>query len=192
MNIDRVAKAMTGGRPRAGFTARVMAPIDGRPAPGFTARVMQGIEKPVAPGFTVGRSFSSGISRALILSPAAIALAAGALLLTRGAVRTPALPGAPKLATNAANVRIPLAPPMPDSVAPSRITHVALPWVSPTAAEPEASPIYQIAALEGPAAITSKDIQPAACTIPALDAPAPLKLPDLSANGGGSQKEFKE
>jgi hypothetical protein len=46
MNIDRVAQSMTTGRPRAGFTSRVMAPIDGRPSPGFTARVMNGIDAP--------------------------------------------------------------------------------------------------------------------------------------------------
>lgn len=181
MNIDRVAQVMTGGRPRAGFTARVMAPIDGRPSPGFTSRVMEGIDEPAGRSVAAGRSFNSGFGRALILIPAALAVAAGTFLLARGAVRMPDVPGAPTLATNAAGVPVPEAPPVAIRPAAShsvRAPHVAA-VVSPTVPGPEPSPIYQIAALEGPAEIAVKDIQPAACTIPALDAPAPLTLKEI-------------
>ena len=180
MNIDRVAKAMTGGRPRAGFTARVMAPIHGRPSPGFTARVMKGIDTP-APHRTR--------ARALVFVPAALALATGAVVLLRASAISPALPGAPALATNAARVRMPDAPRVPQVEAPSRVARAS---VSPTVPLPGPSPIYQIAALEGPAQITAKDIQPAACTIPALEGPAPLKVAELPSNAGGSDKQFKE
>ena len=191
MNIDRVAQAMTdasgprGWRGPSGpaFTARVMAPIEGRPSPGFTARVMNGLDAP-----RVAQGFSPAFSRALILVPAALVLAAGAVVLLRGSVRAPALPSAPVLATNGG----PRVLPVPDvSPAPATVVRSSGPQQVTEPAVSPAPPIYMIAALEGPPDIAVKNIEPAARTIPALDAPAPLKVSDLPA-GGGSQKEIKE
>ena len=183
MNIDRVAKLMTAGAARPGFTARVMAPIEGRPSPGFTARVMTGLD---------ARRSRPAFGRALILVPAALGvIASAAYLLLPGAAHAPSLPGAPVLATKA-GLRVPGIPPQEQpspvrSVRASRPREVVAPPELPALA-----PIYTIAALEGPANIAVKNIEPAARTIPALEAPAPLKIPDLPANGGGSQKEIKE
>ena len=188
MNIDRVAKAMTAATRRRGpsgpaFTARVMAPIEGRPSPGFTARVMKRIDAPAA-----GRGF--GFGRALMLVPAAIALAAGAIVLLRGGAQSPALPAAPVLATNGGPRLLETPPTIPQPRPNSPTRGAQLPAVVP---EQHVLPaIYTIAALEGPAEIATTDIEPAACTIPALEGPAPLKVPDLPSNGGGSQKEIKE
>jgi hypothetical protein len=201
MNIDRIAGAMTGGRPRADFTARVMAPIYGRPRPGFTDRVMavaQGFSPANAPA---GRGFSRGARRAaFLLVSAAIALVAGVMAIRAARVDLPGLPVAPRLATAP---RVPQAPQVAQVFRPANETRVAQAVTpatrqaqTPAPAEhapPEPPPIYMIAALDAPAEIAMKSIEPAAFTIPALDAPAPLKVPDLpGAPGGSPQKEFKE
>ena len=107
MTIDRVASAMTDGRPRDGFSPRVMARIDGRPAPGFTDRVMRRIDEPAA---------RTSVPRALVIVPAAIALAAPtlfntlfklALFLGIGGLRR-AAPGAASLALVSAALLVPI------------------------------------------------------------------------------------
>ncbi|HUF25313.1 MAG TPA: hypothetical protein VMN81_14370 [Vicinamibacterales bacterium] len=176
MNIDRIAGAMTGGRPRADFTARVMAPIYGRPRPGFTSRVMNGLDAPAA-----GRGFSPGFRPALLLVPAAIVLIAGVMAVRASRVDLPAPPVAPSLATapvfNPAMEAPPQAPRVAQAFRPA--TRQAQTPAPAEQAPPEPPPIYMIAALEGPDDIAMKSIEPAAFTIPALDGPAPLKVADL-------------
>lgn len=187
MNIDRVARAMTAGAPRRGFTSRVMAPIEGRPSPGFTARVMTRLDDPgAAPGSAAARLLRPAFAVAAV----AIA-AAGALVMMQPAIRMPAAPGAPRLATNG-GPRVPaivatvVTPPRAQREATTPVVMAALD------APAETTPIYQIPALEAPESIAMRSIEPAACTIPALDAPAPLKVSDLPGTAGGSQKDFKE
>jgi hypothetical protein len=185
MNIDRIARAMTGGRPRADFTARVMAPIHGRPRPGFTARVMA-----AAQGFspanarTAGRSFNPGFRQALVLIPATVAIAAGVLVGRASRVELPVAPAAPTLATASLELRSAAPPQTPGMTTQRRVARHAM--VSPVEEEapPELPAIYMIPALDGPDDIAMKSIEPAGFTIPALDGPAPLKIADL--------KNFKE
>ena len=192
MNIDRIAGAMTGGRPRADFAARVMAPIYGRPRPGFTVRVMNGLDAPAA-----GRGHGTRRA-ALLLIPAAITLVAGVVALRGSRVDLPAAPIAPRLAT--APTFSPAVETPPEVAQASRGAQAFTPATrqaqTPAPAEhapPEPPPIYMIAALEAPAEIAMTSIEPAAFTIPALDAPAPLKVPDLPGTPGGSEpREFKE
>lgn len=200
MNVDRVARAMTGGRPRAGFTDRVMAPIDGRPQPGFTARVMaqafRPADAPVAQGLPVAQAFRPAL-RIALLFPAALLLAAGVIAWRSSHLNLPSAPTAPRLAVNAGDL-VPsgVASPTPvRTVNPRSPIARHVPHTGFAAAPPEepAPSIYMIAALEGPSDIAMKSIEPAACTIPALDAPTPLKVTDLpGAPGGSRQKEFKE
>ena len=195
MNVDRVARAMTSGRPRAGFTDRVMAPIDGRPQPGFTARVVAQAFRPA--DTRVGRGFSPGARRALLLFPAALLLAAGVIAWRGSDVDLPVAPSAPRLAVAAPDLGPKGAPTLPADRSvkspPVVARHAAHTEPAIAPAELPAPAIYMIAALEGPSDIAMKSIEPAACTIPALDAPAPLKVTDLpGAPGGSPQKEFKE
>lgn len=202
MNIDRVARAMTGGRPRAGFTTRVMAPIEGGPQPGFTARVMSRLDAPAPMG--QARAFGPAFTAALII-PGVIALLAGVTVFRASRIIVPALPGAPRLATGTFAAQ----PASPDGQAEQphigrdgarvaqavRVAQTFRPAndVAIAPPEPAAPAIYMIAALEGPPDIPMKTIEPAACTIPALEAPAPLKVTDLPGSSGGStQKDFKE
>lgn len=204
MNIDDVARRMTdnhgGRRGPAGpaFTARVMAPIHGRPRPGFTARVMNRIDEPGAVGRTFrsgfGRSFSSGALRALILVPAAIALAAGVSVLRASRVVAPALPDAPRRAT--AEVEGPRAD------ATSLQTSLETPVRAPrrtqrragqaTAVVPDAPPIYTIPALDGPSGLTLKPMLAPPVAIPALAGPAPLKITELPGAAGGSPSDISK
>lgn len=176
MTIDHAAKAMTAGRPRAGFTPRVMAVIEGRPAPGFTDRVMRRIDDPEARGIGI---------RALILVPAAIALAVAVVAWRIGQPVAPIAPEAPRVAAAPYDRAAIGAPPLPPdrwirTEAPIRIARRdAQQDVPAAAALPEPAPIYVIDALEKPPDIAMKSIEPAACTIPALDDPAPLKITDL-------------
>lgn len=202
MNVDRVARAMTSGGPRAGFTDRVMAPIDGRPQPGFTARVVAQAFRPAdtraAQGLRVAQGFSPALTLTLaLLVPAALLLAAGVISWRGSRVDLPAAPSAPRLAVGAPDLGPTDAPTLP-AVRPVKSRPMVArhaPHTEPAVSLPEAPPpaIYMIAALEGPSDIAMKSIEPAACTIPALDAPAPLKVTDLpGAPGGSPQKEFKE
>lgn len=197
MNIDRVAAAMTGerrgpsglwrGPSGPAFTARVMATVEGRPQPGFTARVMEGVAQGarVAQGTPVAQGFSPA-NKALLFLPVALALAAGIAALQASRTTRPDAPAAPRLATGA----------FVDDPAPP-IWQAAVPQSQPRAgrasrrpqveapALPEPAPIYTIAALDGPDTIAVKDIEPAARMIPALEGPAPLKVPDLAGITGG-------
>lgn len=183
MTIDHIAGAMTNGRPRADFTARVMAPIYGRPRPGFTARVVAQAFRPAdAPA---AHAFSPGFRQALILIPVAVALIAGVMAVRAARVDLPAMPVAPRLATAPVFSPAIEAPPLvAQAFRPATRQAQTLEPAKEPAEALELSLIYMIAALEGPADIAMKSIEPAAFTIPALDAPAPLKVADL--------KNFKE
>jgi len=176
MTIDRVASAMTDGRPRDGFSPRVMARIDGRPAPGFTDRVMRRIDEPEA---------RASLPRALVLVPAAITLVAAAVVWRIHAHAVPAAPEAPRLTAVPYDRAAIGAPPLPldrwaRTTIPVRVSGRGEPGtVAPVAAFPEPAPIYMIDALEGPSDITMKSIDPAAPVIAPLEGPAPLKVPDL-------------
>lgn len=193
MTIDRVAAAMTGGRGPSGpaFTARVMAPIEGRPQPGFTARVMEQVPQGFSPAATrVGRGFSPG-ARAALLLPAALAVAIGIVAVRTSRATLPDAPAAPRLATGAfaghpeaPNWQAAIEPLQPRGTRQSRP-----PVVMAVLPEPAPPAIYMIAALEGPDDIAMKSIDPAACTIPALEGPAPLKVPDLAGAAGGSRNK---
>lgn len=200
MRVDRVARAMTAGVPRAGFTDRVMAPIDGRPQPGFTARVVAQAFRPadtrLAQGLPVAQGFSPAL-RIALLFPAALLLAAGIVAWRGSRMDLPTTPSAPRLAVAAPDLRPaavpPLAPARTVKSQPLVARHVPPSAPAVALAETPAPAIYMIAALEGPSDIAMKSIEPAACTIPALDAPTPLKVTDLpGAPGGSPQKEFKE
>lgn len=192
MNIDHVAGAMTGGGPRADFTARVMAPIYGRPLPGFTARVMTALDAPAS-----GRGGSPGARRAaLLLVPAALALVAGVMTVRASRVDLPPAPDAPRVATAPAFYPAPKTPPTVAEAPPAGPVPQPAQAFTPAeraVAPPEPSPIYTVAALDGPADIAMKSIEPAEFTIPALEAPAPLKIADLPGSPGGlKQRQFKE
>lgn len=183
MSTDRIARAMTCGRPRADFPARVMAPIDGRPRPGFTGRVMTGLEAAAA-----GRRASPGERRAVfVLVPAALALIAGVMIVRDSRGDLPPAPVAPPVATAPAFSPAMETPPQvaqTSRAAPApRVAQAFRPADASVAPSPSPS-IYMIAALEGPAEIAVKSIEPAAFTMPALDVLAPLNVPDL--------KGFKE
>jgi hypothetical protein len=151
--------------------------------------VAQGFSPAKAP---VAQGFSPGFRQALILIPAAIALAAGVMAVRAARVDLPAAPIAPRLATAPAFRPAIEAPPVAqvtrvaqvfrpaDEQAP-RVAQAFRPAEQPVAL-PEPPSIYMIAALEGPDDIAMKSIEPAAFTIPALDAPAPLKVPDLKSS----------
>lgn len=189
MIVDRIARSMTAGTPSPSFTGRVMAPIHGRPRPDFTARVMAGLDAPVA------RTSRRAFTPALFLIPVAVALLAGVAGFRGTGVVVPEVPDAPPLARGAFVAQ----PARPDWEAarlkprPGVVQASRLPVVTGMLAEPAAPALYMIAALEGPLDISMKTIEPAACTIPALDAPAPLRVTDLpSSPGGSTQKDFKE
>lgn len=176
MTIDRVASAMTHGRPRAGFRPRVMAAIEGRPAPGFTDRVMRRLDEPEA---------RTSVPRALVLVPAAIALVAAVVVWRIHANAVPIAPEAPRL-TGVPYDRAAIgAPPLPLDRWARKTARGRVAWRDaqiaepPVAAFPEPAPIYMIDALAGPSDITMKSIDPAAPLIAPLEGPAPLKIPDL-------------
>lgn len=192
MNIDRIAGTMTVGRPSADFAASVMAPIYGRPGPGFTARVMTGLDEPAS-----GRRGTPGGRRAaLLLVPAALTLVAGVMTVRASRVDPLPTPDAPRLATApafnpAVRTLSTVAQAAPVAHAP-RAARVSRPAEAPVV-PPELPAIYMIGALEGPDDIAIRAIEPAAFTVPALDAPAPLKVADLPGTLSGlQQREFKE
>lgn len=183
MNVDRVARAMTGGRPRADFTARVMAPICGRPRPGFTARV-------VAQAAPLAQGFRPGARRAgFLLVPAALALGAGLMVARASRIDLPPAPAAPTLATatpaaQAWQVAQVFRPANQTPVA--RAFRPAAPGAHTTVPAEQAPPdlprIYTIPALEGPVDIAVRSIEVPAFTIRALDGPAPLTVSDLKGS----------
>lgn len=196
MSIDRVARAMTGGQPRADFTGRVMAPILGRVRPDFTARVMARIE--AAPARPSRRARLTWAAAGVALVP--VAIAAFAVLTMRSAAM--AVPPAPRIAAmpyhRAAIDMPPLpynrwAPPLVLAPEPKRAARVEA-TEDPIDMPLDAAPIYVIDPLDGPPEIAMKSIEPAACTIPALAAPAPLTVPGLAGAppAGSPIGEFKE
>lgn len=193
MSVDRIARAMTAGGPSPAFKAKVMAPIHGRPRADFTQRVMN--EAGVAQRSRVAQPFRARV----VLAAAAIALAIGAVALTRSRETAPLAPPAAPI------VQAPVMSPAPgveqappklaqqvtpaQGVRPRRVTAAA----RPASAGPSHAPIYTIAALEAMPDIEMKSIEPASCTIPALEGPAPLRVTDLPGTPGGSRNQnFKE
>jgi hypothetical protein len=194
VSIDRVAGAMTNGRPRADFTARAMAPIHGRVRPDFTARVMARIDAPQAPPLRRRLALTAGVA----LVPATIA--AFVVLTTRPVPFV--VPPAPRIAATPSDRAVIDVPSLPDNrwappfgfaPAPKRAARVEAPE-APAETALDATPIYVIDALEGPDDIAMKSIEPAACTIPALAPPPPLTVPGLAGAppAGSSIGEFKE
>jgi hypothetical protein len=209
--IDRVARRMTSGPgPRPDFASRVMSRVHadagdhvvraavgmtaGSPRAGFSNRVLARLdEQPVR---------STWLRPALIgVSMAAVAI--GVVVWRAGAqVQVPATPRAPKL-TNYAYDRGPIGlPTLPEDRWPAGMTDVAGFEVGavrrtnqvarlPIGTGPE--PIRMIEALAGPAQIELTQIGPSMSEVPALSGPAPLKIPDLPGQPGGSlQKDPKE
>jgi hypothetical protein len=194
VSIDRVARAMTNGQPRADFTARAMAPIHGRVRPDFTARVMARLDAPPARPLRTRLALTAGVA----LVPAAIAVFA--VLTTRPA--PVAVPPAPRIAAtpyDRALIDVPplpynrWAPPFVFAPEPRRAARIEAPEAA-VETSLDASPIYVIDALEGPPDIAMKSIEPAACTIPALAPPAPLTVPGLAGarSAGSPYGESKE
>jgi hypothetical protein len=189
MTVDRIAGAMTAGAPSAGFTARVMAPIHGRPRPDFTARVMQRI----AAAEQQPRTHSLR-RRALVLVPAALAVAVGVVAFLGSGITTITTPAAPMLAVGAP-ARTPEPPPsLHTSLAsPTPRQALARRRVPQRNALPELPAIYTIAALEAPEAIGIRPLEPSTTFVPPLAGPAPLKVTDLpGAPGGSRDQKFKE
>ena len=189
MNVDRIARAMIAGGPTRGFTARVMAPIHGRPRPDFTARVMQR----VAAAGQQPRAHSLR-RRALVLVPAALAVAAGVVALRSYDFMTIATPAAPMLAFGAP-ARTPVPSPVAGVLRASQTTRPSTrrPRALRTDVMPEAAPIYTIAALDAPSEIDLRPIGPSAPAVLPLAGPAPLKVTDLpGAPGGSRDQKFKE
>lgn len=184
MNIDRVARGMTAGHPKQGFTERVMAPIYGRPRPDFTARVMNRIDdESVAQGFIP--AWVAQMSRPAFAAAALLLLAAGLMILRANSPLVPPTPHAPRIAALPYS-RGPLgAPALPlDRWAIPAAPAVRTPQAPRLAAVrtepvPEVLTIYTIAPLEAPAEIGLKAIGPQAPVIAPLEGPAPLKINEI-------------
>lgn len=184
MIVDRVARAMTDGAPRAGFTARVMAPIHGRPQPGFTARVMAGLDAPRP------RAGSRALRPAVVLA-GVIATVAGAILVWPAGVAMPPAPDAPRIAARPYDRELIGIPPLPynrwapETPAPvTRRAAAAAPSGAPAVAAETAQPgapavdtMYRIEALAPPPEIALPLLDTAAAPIAALREPAPLPGP---------------
>jgi hypothetical protein len=176
--VDRIARTMTGGAPRAGFTARVMAPILGQPRPGFTARVMAHLDGPEPPGR------ANRLRPVLAAAAAIISAAAGALLWLPGSPSLPASPAAPQIAAwpyDRAAIDVPTLP--FDRWAPDadRATRAArVPQV--TIVHVDEGDAYRIAQLPGTAPIDVRSIDPAPTHIAPLSAPAALSVPEVRFN----------
>ena len=195
MIVDRVARAMTEGAPRAGFTARVMAPIHGQPQPGFTARVMDGLDapRPQTRGLTLGHA---------LIAAGAVAIAAVAVLQRPADVVMPPVPDTPRIAARPYDRELIGIPPLPyDRWAPKasavrtrRAQGPAPRDVAPTVQVlSQAPPVHTIAPLHAVAEIPLKPIGPPAFSVPALSAPAPLSIIELpAATGRFPQLEPKE
>lgn len=181
MIVDRVARAMTAGAPRAGFTARVMAPIHGRPRPGFTARVMAGLDAP--------RTHAGGRTRRRALVAAgAVAVVTSAVLLRPAGIALPPAPGAPRIAARPYDRELIGIPPLPyDRWAPKVAAPVtqraaaAAAAVAPAAEEAvaDATPIYRIEPLSPPRALAIASLHPPPATVAPLPEVPPLRVSDL-------------
>lgn len=187
MIVDRVARAMTDGAPRAGFTARVMAPIHGRPRPGFTARVMAGLDAPHARGRAL---------RPALIAAGVMAIAASAVLWRPSELTMPPAPDAPRIAARPYDRELIGIPPLPynrwapetpalrTAAAPSALPGIApaiAPAVTPAAEEAvaDATPIYRIAPLSPPRALAITSLDPPPATVAPLPEVPPLRVSDL-------------
>ena len=176
MIVERVARAMTAGAPRAGFTARVMAPIHGRPQPGFTARVMAGLDAPRPRAL-------GGALRPIVIAAGAVAIVAGAVLLRPAALALPPAPGAPRIAAMPYDRELIGIPPLPYNRWASEVA-------APTTRMARSTPAAPIAPVEEEAVAIVTTIYrieplapPQALTIPSLDPPvaAVARLSDVPA-----------
>lgn len=189
MIVDRVARAMTDGAPRAGFTARVMAPIHGRPQPGFTARVMAGLDAPRP------HAGSRALRPAVVLA-GVIATVAGAILVWPAGVAMPPAPGAPRIAARPYDRELIGIPPLPYNrwapETPAPVTQraaAAAPSGAPAVATADAGaaeeaftdavPIYRIEPLSPPRALGIASLAPPAATVARLPEVPPLRVSDL-------------
>lgn len=188
MIVERVARAMTEGAPRAGFTARVMAPIQGRPQPGFTARVMAGLDAPRP---------RTGIRalRPSLIAAGAVAIAALAVLLRPADVALPAAPDAPRIAARPYDRELIGIPPLPynrwapEVAATPQETARATPAVpagpavpvAPIATEARAinTSIYRIEPLAPPRELAIAAIDPPAAAVARLPQVPPIRVSDL-------------
>ena len=185
MIVERVARAMTEGAPRAGFTARVMAPIQGRPQPGFTARVMAGLDAPRP---------RAGIRalRPTLIAAGAVAIAALAVLLRPADVALPAAPDAPRIAARPYDRELIGIPPLPYNrwapeiaAAPRETARttpaVAVVPVAPIAKEAGAiiTSIYRIEPLAPPRELAIASIDPPAAAVARLPEVAAIRVSEL-------------
>ncbi|MDQ3069166.1 MAG: hypothetical protein M3R55_05495 [Acidobacteriota bacterium] len=203
--IDRVARDMTSGQPRPRFADRVMARLDAPredmvmrvasgmtegdgPRAGFAARVAARLDEkaPVAAGFWV-RVALAGVPVAAVVM-AAVIMRGGTPSQTSApvtALATPPVSASTPERTAAASTPATLAVHTPRAARRgSRVT-------GRSAAIAELPAIYEIDALHGPSDIEMKSIEPAACSIPALTGPAPLKVNDLPGSGGSQTQREK-
>ena len=190
MTVERVARAMTEGAPRAGFTARVMAPIHGRPRPGFTARVMAGLDA------RPRRHAGGRALRPALIAAGVMAFAASAVLLRTPELTMPPAPDAPRIAARPYDRELIGIPPLPyDRWAPklaAPVTQRAADGapsgapavgaaVAPAADEAVAdvTPIYRIEPLSPPRALAIASLDPPAATVAPLREVPPLRVSDL-------------
>ena len=185
MIVERVARAMTEGAPRAGFTARVMAPIHGRPGPGFTARVMARLDAP-QPRARVR------VLRPALVAAGAVAIAVSAALWWPAGLSLPAAPDAPRIAARPYDRALIGIPPLPynrwaPEIAPrpmrtARATRIA-PAVpaAPAAEEPGAivTTIYRIEPLAPPRELAITPIDAPATAVAGLPQVPPIRVSDL-------------
>jgi hypothetical protein len=173
-DIDRVASAMTTGTPGADFTARVMAPICGRPQPGFTWRVMARVDTAAT------RARSPLGARAL--RPALALGAAVAILAARWGTGDAPLPPTPapvlvdaRIGEAAFAVPAPFLQPFVSArVAPQPATAERQ-----TPGAPEPFVTDAVSALNAPAPIVMRSIEPLSAAVPSLSGPAALAIPPL-------------
>lgn len=188
MIVDRVARAMTEGAPRPGFTERVMAPIHGRPRPGFTTRVMAQLDAPERRASAAWRHVALAT-----LSAALVAGAAWSVALQPGMLNREGFPGMPPAPAVTPRPYLRAAidvPPLPlDRWLPAarpaiaRADRAGVATAAVTLREAEGH--YVIAPLPGPSTLIVTAIDRATPDIPALAArplapPPPLALRDIS------------
>lgn len=183
MIVDRVARAMTEGAPRPGFSERVMAPIHGRPRPGFTTRVMAGLDAPER------RTSAAWPRLAVATMAAAVVLIATWSVVTQPGIFNreafPVMPAAPAV-TPRPYLRAAIdVPPLPLDrwVTAARPARRAARRPSPDLRDTEGH--YVIAPLRGPADLLLTSIATPPPTIPplappALTPPAPLAVRAIS------------
>ena len=161
----------------------------GRPRPGFTARVMAGLDAP--------RPHAGGRAlRPALIAAGVMAFAASAVLLRPSELAMPPAPDAPRIAARPYDRELIGIPPLPynrwapkaaaavtqraTAAAPSGAPAIA-PALTPAASEAvaDATPIYRIAPLSPPRALAIASLDPPAATVAPLPGVPPLRVSDL-------------